>query len=256
MTDWDPVVYEHYKAQRDRPALDLLLQVPGDLEPREIWDLGCGAGEHAALLAARHPGASVHGLDSSSAMIETARRRSGVVDWRLGDVTAFAPQTPPDLIFSNAALQWVPDHATLFPALARSLAAGGVLACQMPVNDFGRWRELLTETADEPRWADRLAGVARPPVDAAQVYYDRLKPLCAGGVDIWTTEYLHTLQGEDAVLEWTRGTTLRPYLDALAPQERGAFEDAFAERLREAYPMRADGVTLLPFRRLFIVARR
>jgi trans-aconitate 2-methyltransferase len=256
MADWDPVVYEHYRAQRDRPALDLLLQLPGDLDPREIWDLGCGPGEHAALLAARHPQARVHELDSSPAMIDAARRRAAPVDWRLGDIAAFDPPTPPDLIFSNAAFQWVPDHARLFPALARRLAPGGVLACQMPVNTFGRWRELLKETAAQPGWASRLAHVERPLVEAAQAYYDHLKPLCAGGIDIWVTEYLHALQGEDAVLEWTRGTTLRPYLDALPPQERGLFEDAFAERLRDAYPMRDDGVTLLPFRRLFIVARR
>ena len=110
--------------------------------------------------------------------------------------------------------------------------------------------------AAQPRWAARLATVERPAVDAPQVYYDRLKPLCGGGIDIWVTEYLHALQGEDAVLEWTRGTTLRPYMDALEPAERGAFEDAFAERLRAVYPMHEDGVTLLPFQRMFIVARR
>ncbi len=256
MGDWDPAVYERYKTQRDRPALDLLLQIPPELNPSEIWDLGCGTGEHAALLAARHQRAAVHGMDSSEAMLKAARRRDANVDWRLGDIAAFAPETPPDLIFSNAALQWIPDHARLFPALAKTLASGGVLACQMPVNDFGRWRELLRETAALAPWADALTGVALISNDAAADYYDRLAPLCGGGVDIWTTEYLHELRGEDAVLEWTRGTTLRPYLNAQTPQMRGAFEDAFAAVLRDAYPMRDDGVTLLPFRRLFIVARR
>lgn len=256
MADWDVATYERFKAQRDRPALDLLLQIPLDLDPAEIWDLGCGTGEHAALLAARHPNAAVHGLDSSEAMLTAARRRNARVDWRLGDVSVFAPQVPPDLIFTNAALQWAPDHERLLPALARTLAPGGVLACQMPVNYRGRWRELLRETAADAPFAAALEGVARPPIGEPGDYYGWLAPLCGGGLDIWITEYLHQLEGEDAVLEWIRGTTLRPYMQALPPTERGAFEDLLAERLRVAYPMRDDGVTLLPFARLFIVARR
>ena len=256
MADWNPAIYERYKAQRDRPALDLLLRIPGDLDPSEVWDLGCGTGEHAALLAARHPGAAVHGLDSSEAMLRSARRRPAKVDWRLGDIAAFAPDVAPDLIFSNAALQWVPGHATLFPALAGALASEGVLACQIPMTGEGLWRELLRETAREPRWAARFEGDEPTHADAPSDYYGWLAPLCGGGVDIWTTEYLHLLQGDDPVLDWARGTALIPYLNALAPAERPAFEDSFGEKVRAAYPAREDGVTLLPFRRLFIVARR
>ena len=129
MPSWDPAVYERYKAYRDRPALDLLLRLPADLEPKEIWDLGCGTGEHAALLARRHPGSRVHGLDSSEAMLDEARARNAEVDWRLGDIASFAPDESVDLIFTNAALQWLPDHAALFPRLAGLLASGGVFAC-------------------------------------------------------------------------------------------------------------------------------
>ncbi len=253
MADWDPSTYQRYKAQRDRPALDLLLQIPRDLEPAQIWDLGCGAGEQAAVLAARHPGAVVHGLDSSESMLAVARKRTAAVDWRLGDIAAFAPEIAPDLIFTNAALQWLPDHAALLPRLAASLAPGGVLACQMPISREGRWRALLSETAADPRWSDRLARVERIAVLAEADYYDLLSPTCE--VDIWSTRYLHVLEGEDAVLEWTRGTSLRPYLERLGEQA-DAFEDAFAARLREVYPRRADGTTLMEFPRLFIVARR
>lgn len=256
MSDWNPEVYARYKSQRDRPALDLLLQIPMDLDPGEIWDLGCGTGEYAALLAARHPSACVRALDSSPAMLEVARRRPAPVDWRQGDIAAFAPDVAPDLIFTNAALQWVPDHRRLLPALVQSLAPGGVLACQVPVNSGGAWRALLEQTAAEPRWAAALTGVQRPAIADPSDYYDWLSPLCAGGLDIWTTEYLHELEGEDPVLEWTRGSSLRPYLDGLAADDAQAFEARFAARLREAYPARADGITLLPFARLFIVARR
>lgn len=253
MAEWNPSTYERYKAQRDRPALDLLLQIPRDLEPAEIWDLGCGTGEQAAVLAARHPGARVHGLDSSESMLAVARKRTTTVDWRLGDIAAFAPQVAPDLIFTNAALQWLPDHQALVPRLAAVLAPGGVLACQMPITHEGRWRALLGETAADPRWSARLAGVERIGMLSEAAYYDLLSPACA--VDIWSTRYLHVLDGEDAVLEWTRGTSLRPYLERLGDQA-SAFEAAFAARLRADYPRREDGTTLMEFSRLFIVARR
>ncbi len=253
MAEWDPTVYQRYKAQRDRPALDLLLQIPRDLEPAEIWDLGCGTGEQAAVLAARHAGAKVHGLDSSDAMLAVAHKRPVDIDWRHGDIAAFAPDRPADLIFTNAALHWIPDHARLFPHLAASLAPGGVLACQMPDNRKGRFREVLRETTADPRWADRLSGVEQTPILKPETYYDLLAPTC--DVDLWSTEYQHVLEGDDAVLAWTRGSTLRPYLDRLG-DDVAAFEGAFAERLTAAYPQRADGTTLLAFTRLFIVARR
>lgn len=253
MADWDPPTYQRYRAQRDRPALDLLLQIPRDLEPAEIWDLGCGTGEQAAVLAARHPDAVVHGLDSSESMLAVARKRPAAVDWRLGDIGAFAPEHPVDLIFTNAALQWLPDHAALFPRLAAALTPGGVLACQMPIAHQGRFRALLSETAADPRWSERLVGVERVSILPEADYYDLLAPTCE--VDIWSTRYLHVLEGEDAVLEWTRGTSLRPYLERLGDQA-GAFEAAYAARLRAEYPRRQDGTTLMAFARLFIVARR
>jgi trans-aconitate 2-methyltransferase len=257
MPSWDPEIYERYKTYRDRPALDLLLQIPGDLDPREIWDLGCGTGEHAAVLAARHPTARVHGLDSSPDMLDVARRREARVDWVLGDAAAFAPQTPPDLIFTNAALQWLDDHERLFPRLAQSLADRGVLACQMPLSRSSDWHRVLRETAADPRWADRLTNLAGvQPVASSEAYYGWLSPTCPS-VDIWTTTYLHVLQGEDPVVDWMMGTGLRPYLDALDdPKTRAAFLDAYRDRVAEVVPMRPDGTTLFPFPRLFILARR
>jgi trans-aconitate 2-methyltransferase len=215
MPIWDPEIYERYKIYRDRPALDLLLQVPGELDPREIWDLGCGTGEHAAVLAARHPAAQVHGLDSSPQMLDAAGRRGIRVDWVLGDVAAFAPETAPDLIFTNAALHWLDDHARLFPRLVGSLAVGGVLACQMPLSRACDWHRVLRKTAADPRWAARLEGLSGlQPVANAEDYYGWLAPVC-GALDIWSTTYLHVLEGQDPVVDWMMGAGLRPYLDAL-----------------------------------------
>ena len=257
MTVWDPAVYERYKAYRDRPALDLLLRIPQDLEPREIWDLGCGTGEHAAVLKRRHPSARVHGLDSSPDMLAEARARHEQVDWRQGDIADFAPDAAPDLIFTNAALHWLPAHEVLFPRLVGTLAGDGVFACQMPVSFDAPWHVLLRETAADGPWADRLEevrGVRQ--VQPAEVYFDWLRPLLAE-IDLWTTTYLHELEGEDPVVDWMKGTGLRPFLQALASgEEREAFLDAYRARLATIFPPRPDGKTLLPFPRLFIVGRR
>lgn len=256
MPSWDPAVYDRYKAYRDRPALDLMVQIP-DRPFADIWDLGCGTGEHAALMKLRRPGARVRGLDSSSDMLAAARRREVDVEWVLQGVEAFAPDAPPDLVFTNAALQWLPGHAALFPRLAGLLAPGGVFACQMPMAWETEHHRLLRETAEAGPWAEatRAARLINPtpPLDA---YYGWLSSVC-GEVDIWTTTYLHVLEGEDPVVDWMRGTALRPYLDALtgSPQLE-PFLEAFRRRIADAFPPRPDGVTLFPFPRLFMVAVR
>lgn len=256
MPSWDPGVYERYKTYRDRPALDLLVQLPqGDF--REIWDLGCGTGEHAALLARRFPEATVHGLDSSPEMLAKARERAERVDWVLAGVEDFAPDAAPDLIFTNAALQWLPDHAALFPRLVGLLKPGGVFACQMPSAYETRHHAILRDVAESGPWASVTAGARlirpTPPLDD---YYGWLATAC-GDVDIWNTTYLHVLEGDDPVVEWMMGTALRPYLDVLPDTAlREAFLTEFRARIAAAFPPRADGVTLFPFTRLFMVGRR
>jgi trans-aconitate 2-methyltransferase len=256
MTTWDPRQYERFKAFRDRPALDLMVQLPPGLDPKEIWDLGCGPGEHAALLAKRHPNARVHGLDSSPEMLAVARRRPDPVEWVEGDIDAFAPETPPDLIFTNAALQWLDDHATLFPRLVGTLSPGGVFACQIPVTFNEAWHVQLRETAAEAPFAAKMVGVRDVrPVAAAGDYYAWLSRLA--DLDIWTTTYLHPLEGQDPVVEWMKGTGLRPYLQRLEPgAETDAFLASYRAKVDRDFPRRADGITLFPFPRLFILARR
>jgi trans-aconitate 2-methyltransferase len=251
---WSPDQYLRFAAPRLRPAADLLAAVPLTA-PRAVVDLGCGAGNVTRLIGERWLEARITGVDDSAAMLAKAAQefprarwqQCGIADWRAGE--------PVDLIYSNAALQWLGDHERLFPSLLAQLAPGGVLAVQMPRNFEAPSHREIANTVRSGPWRARLAPLLVPsPVAAPGVYYEILAPLAAR-LDIWETEYLQVLEGEDPVKEWTKGTWLRQFLDALADDaERAAFEANYAARLRLAYPRRSDGRTLFPFRRLFLVA--
>jgi trans-aconitate 2-methyltransferase len=188
-------------------------------------------------------------------MLGQARAIEGI-DWAKGDAARWSAPDPAALVFSNAALHWIDDHARLFPHLIRQVARGGALAVQMPRNFEAPSHALLYETAARGPWAAALVPYLRPsPVASPETYYELLMPH-ATHLDIWETEYLHVLQGENAVLEWTKGSAVRPLLDRIEAAQRPDFLAAYAERLRAAYPRRGDGMTLFPFRRLFIVAQR
>jgi len=252
MPTWDAAQYLRFSDHRLRPAIDLISRI--DAEPTQVWDLGCGTGNVTALLAARWPDARVHGLDSSASMLELARAITGI-DWVEGDIAAWAPPEATDLVFSNAALQWLGDHAALLPRLVDRLKPGGTLAVQMPRNYDQPSHRLLADVARSPRWAGLLADAIRPvPVAEPAWYHDLLAPLTSE-LDIWEVEYLQVLHGVDPVAEWTRSTGARPYLEAAGGRAE-EFMVEYADRLREAYPPRPDGSTLFPFRRLFIVGRR
>jgi trans-aconitate 2-methyltransferase len=252
---WSPSQYLKFADHRMRPAVDLLGRV--DLaEPREIVDLGAGAGNVTRLLAARWPRARIVGVDASAAMLAKAAETPSAIVWEQADLATWRPQSAPDLIYSNAALHWVGDHARLFPSLFGALAPGGVLAVQMPRNSTAPSHTLIAEAALDGPWRTTLAPLLRPPPTAEpSVYYGLLAPHAAS-IDLWETEYVQVLEGEDPVKEWTKGTWLAPLLAALAEPERSAFEAHYARLVAAAYPRRADGRTLLPFRRLFFVAVR
>jgi len=257
MPSWDAEVYSAFADERSRPFTDLLARVAAEA-PRRVVDLGCGPGPLTAGLAQRWHDAEVTGVDSSPAMIEAAQAHRGPrVDFvlaDLADLAAWRPREPVDVVVSNAALQWVPDHRGLLPGLVGSLAEEGWLAFQVPGNhDAPSHRALRAVAAEEP-FADHTAGVGRTAVAEPADY---LADLAALGcrVDAWETTYLHVLAGPDPVLRWLEGTGARPYLDALPEALRPAFAEALGARLREAYPPAAFG-TVLAFRRLFVVAQR
>lgn len=256
MPSWDPNQYLKFSDHRLRPALDLLAQVPLQA-PRGIYDLGCGPGTITRLLAERWPGAGVTGIDSSPDMLAKARAEAPGLAFHQADIAHWSPPAPADLLFSNATLHWLDDHQSLLSRLAACLAPGGVLAIQVPCNRDSPSHRLLEQAAGDGPWRARLAEVRAiyRSVESPDAYYRILAP-AVRQVDIWETTYLHVLEGDNPVVEWTKGTALRPYLDALAEPERSAFLAGYAARVAAAYPKQPDGRTLLPFRRLFIVAQR
>ena len=273
---WDPGQYHKFSDHRRRPALELLARTP-PADPGLAVDLGCGTGEITRLIAERWPGAAVQGVDRSPDMLARARAgdaagtvsgnggkgEAAEVEWIEADITAWSPGSPPGLLYANASLQWVDGHEELFPRLFRSLAPGGVLAVQMPLSREARSHRLMHEVLagggpdGAPLGTESLRReIARRWVLDPAEYFDLLTAAGAARLDVWTTEYLQALGGEDPVFEWVSGTGLRPILNGLAGEERDRFLDRYRAALRDAYPRRADGATLYPFRRLFLVAVR
>ena len=250
---WDPAQYLKFADHRLRPAVDLLNRIDAE-GPARVYDLGAGAGNVTRLLKERWPDAQVTGVDGSREMLEKAAVAAPHIQWEQADLATWKPSRPADVVYSNAALHWLDGHGRLFPDLLQALAPGGVLAVQMPRNFDAPTHTLVADAARSGPWRERLEPMLRPsPVHEPGFYYDLLAPRAAG-LDIWETEYLQVLEGEDPVKEWIKGSWLAQFLDALDEPQRTAFEATYARLAAEAYPRRPDGRTLLPFRRLFIVA--
>jgi trans-aconitate 2-methyltransferase len=285
---WSAKQYLSFEDERTRPVRDLLSALPAMEQARFVIDVGCGPGNSTEVLAARFPNAAVQGFDSSPDMIAAARRRLPRVEFSIADVEEWAGLEEPavvgegagigdgagvgacsgvkdrhdaggfDVILANAVLQWVPNHARLLPALVAKLAPGGVLAIQMPDNLDDPAHGLMREVAAEGPWANSLAAASasRTPLADASWYYELLRPGCAK-VDVWRTTYHHALQGgAGAIVEWFKGSGLRPFLEPLDARWRAAYLDRYAAAVVRAYPALSDGSVLLPFPRLFVAATR
>jgi trans-aconitate 2-methyltransferase len=252
---WDPAQYARFSDERSRAFFDLVGQI-GAEQPGQVVDLGCGSGELTATLALRWRAATIRGLDASAEMIERAAAvAGGRLSFALADAADFNASGV-DVLISNALLQWLPGHQALLSRWAGQLAAGGWLAFQVPANFGSPSHRLMRELADSARWRDRLAGVLRHG-DAVAEPADYLKVLADSGlrVNAWQTSYLHVLSGDDPVLEWVRGSGLRPVLQALAEDEAAEFTAEYAALLRQAYPPGPFG-TVFPFLRTFVVASK
>lgn len=253
---WSSAQYQRYADHRGRPFFDLLAAVHAE-SPRRVADLGCGPGNLTAALARRWPGATIVGVDSSRDMLAAAAGHAlpPRLTFVQADLRDWTPDEPLDVIVANAVLQWIPDHQSLLPRFVEHLAPGGWLAFQVPGNMSAPSHALLREVCALPRWRDRVEHLVRPDWIAEPEEYvaDLVGLGCPA--DVWETTYFHVLPGEDPVLEWVKGSALRPVLAALGGDDRDALLSAYRDRLREAYPARPWG-TLFPFRRVFAVAQR
>lgn len=252
---WDPAQYLRFGGERSRPFFDLTSQILAE-RPGLVVDLGCGPGQLTAALADRWPAAEVQGYDSDPAMIAAAQRLavSSRVSFACGDLRDWQPARPPDVIVSNAVLQWVPGHESLLTLWAAALAPGGYLAIQLPANHDEPSQVILRELAAGERWRDALAGAQLNRQDGGPAEYADLLAAAGCAVNAWETTYLHLLPGRDPVLEWYKGSALRPVLAALDEAAAAAFTAEYGARLRAAYPAAPYG-TILPFRRVFAVAQ-
>jgi trans-aconitate 2-methyltransferase len=254
---WSAKQYVAFEEERTRPVRDLLAALP-PIDAHSVIDLGCGPGNSTQVLAERYPQAVVAGIDSSPDMIEAARRRLPQARLTVDRVQNFKLSGPFDVILANAVLQWVPDHATLLPQLIGKLAPDGALAVQMPDNLDAPAHRLMREIAKDGAWAGKLAdaAAARTPLAAVDWYHDLLRPLCAK-VDLWRTTYFHSLSGgASAVVEWFKGSGLRPFIEPLDAAERSAYLERYTAAIAAVYPTLADGSILLPFPRMFMLAIR
>lgn len=251
---WDPALFETLDLYRRRPTGDLVSALP-PLDPASVVELGCGGGQLSRILATLWPDAEVTGVDSSASMLRWAAGTPSRVRYVEADLVSWRPPWGTGLLISNGGLHRVGDHPRLFPELLERLAPGGVLAATMPRSEEGPPHRLLIETAREEPWAARLADAVRPmTAHSTTEYYDWLSPL-ASHVDIWETEYLMVLGGDFPFLQWMRGAALGPVMDRLEGADIERFLAAYRHRMEQAYPQHPDGNTLIPMKRLFIVAQ-
>jgi trans-aconitate 2-methyltransferase len=253
---WSPTQYTRFESERNRPVMDLLSYISGRAVEKAA-DLGCGPGNSTQLLKSQFPGAEIVGMDSSLKMIEAARQRLPDVHFEVADIGDWKTSDTFDVILSNAALQWVPDHQTLLPKLVDRLARGGTLAVQIPDNLEEQVHKVMRRTAAVGPWNSKLAGASDRSAhrQGADWYYRVLQDLGAE-VEVWRTTYFHPMRGAGAVVEWFKGTALRPYLMALEPAEQARFLELYEAGIAAAYPALPNGTILLPFPRLFFVATR
>jgi trans-aconitate 2-methyltransferase len=255
MSSWDPKAYGRFQAERRRPIEDLIAQLPRS-DYVSIADLGCGGGQSTEPLAERFPAARIYGCDASEPMLAAARQRLPNLSFLRGDIADWSDPSA-DLVFSNAALQWVSGHIAVMARIASQLPPGGCLAAQFPDNLEEPSHALMREIAALPAFRQKLAAVAREreAIGAFSAYDAALTPHCAH-IDIWRTVYVHRLESPEAIVSWVEGSGLRPYIAPLNAEEREAYLGLYGAAIAKAYPRQPSGGVLLPFPRLFVVAAR
>ncbi|MBS0336875.1 MAG: methyltransferase domain-containing protein [Proteobacteria bacterium] len=252
---WDPAQYLKFAGERLRPAIDLLAHIPAPA-PETVVDLGCGAGNLTPLFQERWPQARITGVDSSPEMLAKARADHPKAAFVQADVGTWRPERPVDVLYSNATIHWLEGHEVLIPGLLEAVKPGGWLAIQMPRNFGEPSHTCVTDTIEQGPWRARLEPhLRRAPVAEPRRYWQMLHDKVAA-LEIWETQYIQVLKGDNPVAEYVKGSWLKQFLDRLQEPERSAFEADYRARVRSVYPVESNGATLFPFRRVFIVAQR
>lgn len=254
MANWNTEQYLQFKKQRTRPALDLISRIPLSY-PAAVLDLGCGPGNSTQALRDRFPEAEIWGIDSSEEMLRTARESVSQAKFFLFDATDDLQKLGRkfDLIFSNACIQWIPDHPALFRNMTAILKEDGILAIQTPMTADMPMHKILKQTVSLPEWREKISHPRIFYNLTPEGYFDLLQelfPFC----ELWQTEYFHEMPSHEAILEWYKGTGLRPYLEALNKEDKKAFEKEIFQEITKAYPKQKNGTVLFRFPRLFLLA--
>lgn len=253
MNDWNPSLYMKFRSERTQPSIDLIAKI-NTIEPKSILDIGCGPGNSTQVLVNRWPKAKITGLDSSSAMIKKAKQDYPNQDWLAADVLTYASEIEYDIVFSNAVIQWIPNHENLLKKLHGMLSNNGLVAIQIPLFWDMPLGKIINETAKDSRWKKKMEGVGDLfTIHGYSFYYDHLSSLFSS-IDIWETHYFHILDSHKAILEMMRSTGLKPYLDRLDNDlDVGQFENKVITEIEKVYPKQKNGKVLLPFKRLFFI---
>ncbi len=251
---WDPDLYLTYKNERTQPSIDLVSRITLSSAPRSIIDIGCGPGNSSQVLMQRWPQAQLFGIDSSPAMIERAKRDYPSHTWIVADASGYRSDTKFDIVFSNAALQWIPNHIRLLDVLCNLLSANGVLAVQIPQFREMPLSKAIEKAAENEQWQKKMDGCSSAlTYHDYRFYYDHLADRFRS-FEIWETYYLHPLASHTAILAWIKSTGLKPYLDCLQDNaETEQFEDEVLQEIKKVYPLQKNGMVILPFKRLFFI---
>ena len=252
MSDWNPKKYLLFKNQRTQPAIDLAKRVE-KYNPKTIVDIGCGPGNSTAVLREVFPDADIIGIDSSESMIDRAKKE--YADIKFSICSAEELSGTYDLIFSNACLQWIPDHEKLIPQLMNKLTNKGVLAVQIPMNSDEPLFRIIKDVAADGKWNFENVYFEKNDTLSPKEYFDILSQ-CSSSFELWETVYYHAMPSHEQLIEWVRGTRLRPYLAVLNEAQKMEFEQDILSKAKAAYPITASGEVVLKFRRFFFVAQK
>jgi len=255
-TDWNPDLYLKYRNERTQPSIDLIGKISIPFQPKSILDVGCGPGNSSQALLQRWPNAALTGIDSSLNMIEKAKASYPQNTWIVADASKHIFNEKFDVVFSNATIQWIPDHAALFEHLFNLINPGGVFAIQVPRFNQMQLSQAIQKVADQARWKEATGACSKLfTYHDEQYYYDLMSPYYKS-MEFWQTDYIHIMESHSAILEMIRSTGLRPYLDCLPDSEKPVFENEVLAAIKYEYPVQNDGKVLFPFKRLFMIGYR